>query len=77
MVPPRLMMRLTLELSMGMMSPLMRPFQPLRMPTHSIPRPTAERTTARMQAFMPGASPPLVSTPILFTAFSIFMTPFG
>ena len=34
------------------------------MPTHSMPQSSAVRTTARTAAFMPGASPPLVSTPI-------------
>ena len=33
--------------------------------------PTAARTTARTAAFMPGASPPLVKTPIRFTLLSI------
>ena len=33
--------------------------------------PTAVRTTARTAAFMPGASPPLVRTPILLTTGSI------
>jgi len=37
----------------------------------------AVRTTARMAAFMPGASPPLVSTPMRFTALSIFGYPFS
>ena len=50
---------------------LIRPFQPRRIPTHSMPDPTAVRTTARTAAFMPGASPPLVRTPILFIFFSI------
>ena len=64
-------MWLTLVVSIRTKSLEMRPFQPLRMPTQSMPRLMAERTTARRAAFMPGASPPLVSTPIRFTCFSI------
>ena len=66
-----LIMWLTLEVSMRTKSLEMRPFQPLRMPTQSMPRLAAERTTARTAEFMPGASPPLVRTPIRFTCFSI------
>ena len=66
-----LMIWLTLEVSMRIKSLLIRPFHPLRMPMQSMPRPRAERTTARMAAFIPGASPPLVKTPIRFTCFSI------
>ena len=40
------------------------------MPITSIPMPKAVRTTALMQAFMPGLSPPLVNTPMRFMAFS-------
>ena len=36
------------------------------MPNTSMPKYFAVLTTALMQAFMPGASPPLVKTPILF-----------
>jgi hypothetical protein len=36
------------------------------MPMTSNPRALAVRTTARKQAFIPGASPPLVRTPIRF-----------
>ena len=64
MVPPRLMMWLTLGPSSRTKSLLIRPVQPRRMPMHSMPLPTAVRTTARTAAFMPGASPPLVRTPI-------------
>jgi hypothetical protein len=34
---------------------------------------TAVRTAARMQAFMPGASPPLVNMPILFMIAPVHM----
>ena len=64
MVPPLSMIWLTLEASSGTKSLVMRPFQPRRMPTHPMPQSDALRTTARTAAFMPGASPPLVSTPI-------------
>ena len=36
----------------------------------------AERTTARTAAFMPGESPPLVSTPIRLIFLSIYDSPF-
>ena len=39
-----------------------------------IPLLMAVRTTARMAAFMPGASPPLVRTPIVFTCFAIVVS---
>jgi hypothetical protein len=57
----------TLVLESWTKSLLISPCQPLRIPTHSIPHEIALRTTARTAAFIPGASPPLVSTPILFT----------
>ena len=71
MVPPLLMMWLTLEAFICTKSLLIRPFQPRRMPTQPMPRLVAARTTARTAAFMPGASPPLVRTPIRLTCFSI------
>ena len=71
MVPPALMMWLTLLVSICTKSLLMRPFQPRRMPMHSTFRPSAVRTTARTAGFMPGASPPLVRTPMRLTCFSI------
>jgi hypothetical protein len=37
---------------------------PRQMPITSCPFDTAERTTARVHAFIPGASPPLQKTPI-------------
>ena len=42
-----------------------------RSPTQPMPRLVAARTTARTAAFMPGASPPLVRTPIRLICFSI------
>lgn len=42
---------------------------PLRIPTTSIPMNTAVRTTALMHAFIPGASPPEVKTPLYFFLF--------
>ena len=53
-----------LELSSFTKSALISPCQPLRIPMHSIPQDRAVRTTALTAAFMPGASPPLVRTPI-------------
>ena len=63
-VPPLSMIWLTLVAPSCTKSLVIRPFQPLRMPTHSMPQSWAVRTTARTAAFIPGASPPLVSTPI-------------
>ena len=71
MVPPLLMMWLTLEEFRVTKSLLIRPFQPRRMPMQPMPRLDEARTTARTAAFIPGASPPLVRTPIRFTCFSI------
>ena len=51
------------------------PSKPRSMPTHSAPAAIAERTTARMAAFMPGASPPLVSTAILGLSAIMALTP--
>jgi hypothetical protein len=42
------------------------PSQPLSKPKTLKPFEYAKRTMARMAAFIPGASPPLVTTPILF-----------
>ena len=39
---------------------------------HSMPICREVRTTERMAAFMPGASPPLVNTPMRRTVFSIY-----
>ena len=44
-----------------------KPSQPLSKPTTSKFLEQAIRTTPRIAAFMPGASPPLVTTPIIFT----------
>ena len=50
------------------MSPLRSPSNPLRIPNTRMPDPTEARAAARMAAFMPDASPPLVSTPMLCIA---------
>ena len=57
----------TSESPSGRKQPLSSPSKPCSMPTTSQPLAMAERTTARTAAFMPGASPPLVSTAILRT----------
>ena len=73
-VPPRERIWPTLVLESFTKSLLIRPCQPLRMPMHSMPLAIAVRTTARTAAFMPGASPPLVRTPILLI-FSMLTPP--
>ena len=70
-VPPRERMCPTLVGVSRVKSALIKPCQPLRMPMHSMPQAAAVRTTARMAGFMPGASPPLVNTPILLTLFIV------
>jgi len=62
----------TLSASRRTISPVIRPLYPLLIPTHSIPLLAAVRTTERMTAFMPGASPPEVRIPILLTFLSIY-----
>src|SRR5439155_1702669 len=63
-VPPRCRMLATPARVSGWSSPASRPAYPRRMPITSSFRPRAWRTTARIAAFIPGASPPLVRTPI-------------
>ena len=43
---------------------------------YKIPKEDAVRTTARTAAFIPGASPPLVSTPILLNSLIFSLSPF-
>src|ERR1051326_9076507 len=50
----------------GRNCPSISPCQPWSMPSTVIPRSSALRVTARIAAFMPGASPPLVRTAICF-----------
>src|ERR1051325_10537682 len=47
-------------------TPATTPAKPLRTPNTSQPLASAPRVTARTAAFIPGASPPLVSTAIFF-----------
>ena len=66
MVPPRSSRPLTDELSsVRVRGRPIRPSKPSSMPSTDQPWSTsADLTTARMTAFSPGASPPLVSTPM-------------
>ena len=48
----------------GRKRPSIRPSNPLMMPQTAVSRAAATFVTARIAAFMPGASPPLVSTPM-------------
>jgi len=68
-VPPRRMMPPTEDFVRGIPSPSRSPSYPLRMPITSTPRKIAVRVTARTAAFIPGESPPLDSTAILFIPF--------
>ena len=63
----------TLFESISTMSSSISPAYPLLIPLTCLPAARAARTTALMQAFIPGASPPLVSTPIVFTSFAILV----
>ena len=65
MVPPRWMISLTLRSFISSISPLSRPSYPLRMPIILWPLMIPARITARTAAFIPGASPPLVRTPMV------------
>ena len=63
MVPPRWVMPRTSFAPRGITpssSPERRPSYPFRIPSTSHPRPSADRTTARITALSPGASPPPV-----------------
>src|SRR5699024_4126954 len=57
--------------SISTISSSSRPAYPLIIPLTFSPLLMATRTTARIAAFMPGASPPLVSTPMVLIAFAI------
>ena len=59
-------MPLTARLPSGMKAPFNRPLKPPLTPKTSSPLSRPARTTVRMAAFIPGASPPLVNTAILF-----------
>src|ERR1035437_7228889 len=52
--------------SNGSMTPSHMPWNPFRTPTTSSPRCHATRTDERIAAFMPGASPPLVTIAMRF-----------
>ena len=70
-VPPRWMISDTLCASISMISSCKSPAYPRLIPLTFLPLAIACRTTARMAAFIPGASPPLVKTPIVCTSFAI------
>ena len=66
MVPPSWMMPPTLLGVKWRKLSLIRPSQPRSKPMTCRPFEWAMRVTARMAAFMPGASPPVVITPMVF-----------
>ena len=68
MVPPRWMVFRIAARSSGTASAAMSPVYPRRIPATARLFASAVRTAARMQAFIPGASPPLVRMPIRFMA---------
>ena len=70
MVPPFCTISDTLIVSISTISSSNKPAYPRRIPFTFSPLDNPARTTARIAAFIPGASPPLVNTPIVFTAFS-------
>ena len=65
-VPPRCRILPTSRGPSGMKSCLINPAKPCRTPKTSAPWKRARRVTARIAAFMPGASPPLVRSAIRF-----------
>ncbi len=73
MVPPQEIILLTLRDVMGINSPLINPSYPRSTPTTSIPSKTAFLTTLLIAAFIPGASPPEVKTPIFLILFFIVL----
>ena len=72
MVPPCPRIPATEQDSRTIPSPLAIPLKPLVMPQVSTRRASAALTTARIQAFIPGASPPEVINPILWSCVGIF-----
>ena len=70
MVPPRCSTFETERMFISDISPLINPLYPLRIPMTCIFFLIAVLTTARTAAFIPGASPPLVKTPMTFWFFS-------
>src|ERR1039458_3654350 len=71
-VPPCWMMPPTSRGPSGESSPPRSPAKPCRTPQTLHPSAIPARTTARIAAFMPGASPPLVRTAML-----LIVSPFG
>jgi hypothetical protein len=66
MVPPNCIMPPT-ERGVNLLNVLVNnPSQPLSKPKICLPFECAIRVTARIAAFIPGASPPGVTTPIIF-----------
>ena len=71
-VPPLLTILFTPRALSFTKSSLINPSYPLYTPKHSILLNTADLTTALMAAFIPGASPPDVKTPIFLSLSAIF-----
>src|SRR5450830_2051384 len=71
-VPPCWMIPPTSRGPSGVNSPPRSPAKPCRTPQTLHPSARPARTTARIAAFMPGASPPLVRTAML-----LIVSPFG
>ena len=70
-VPPRSIISDTSFASISTISSWRSPAYPLLIPFTFNPFTIASLTTARIAAFIPGASPPLVSTPIVLISFAI------
>ena len=70
-VPPVWIISDTVRLFISKISSSKSPAKPRRIPFTFNPFEIPVRTTARIAAFIPGASPPLVKTPIVFTALLI------
>ena len=74
-VPPRPMISDTSFAVISMISSFSNPSYPFRIPFIFSPLLSPRRTTARIAAFIPGASPPLVNTPMVLSSFAIMFPP--
>lgn len=74
-VPPRFRISHTLAAPKSTISSSRSPAYPFWIPFTRQPSVTAVRTTALTAAFIPGASPPLVSTPIVLIFLLMFKPP--
>ncbi len=73
MVPPLCIISATEERFISNISPLIKPLYPCLIPITLKLLYIPVLTTALMAAFIPGASPPLVNTPMVFILFPLYL----